>query len=103
MIFLGTILNIFKLFATLVAPFMLQNYLSRKKNKYFGLLIPIAAILHAIWIIFYEKNEEFFPFARFMFALVFLIFSLITFLMYRSNRKKIDKETEIEKMSIKNL
>ena len=74
MIFLGTILNIYKLLATLVAPFMLQNYLSRKKNKYLGLLIPIAGILSAIWIMFYEKNEEFYLVPRIGFSLVFWFF-----------------------------
>jgi cytochrome bd-type quinol oxidase subunit 2 len=92
----------------LVGPIILQIFLSKRENKWLGLILPIVNVIFSI--IFYLNmavlREQSITEKIMQFIMVFLISNIPTIIfiaIYLACREKFKKKKEIERMNIHDL
>jgi cadmium resistance protein CadD (predicted permease) len=96
------------MFLFFVGIIILQIFLSRKKNKWLGLILPSINILFSIMAVlglaFFEKETLIQTVVQCI--IIFLMYNIPTMILlaiYFSYRRKLKKNKEIEKMNIQDL
>jgi hypothetical protein len=94
----------------IVGVILLQIFLSRRDNKYWGLILPV--IFFPLSVVLSIKNFEqsfyiSFSEGAFLASLLILILyntpTIISILIYTHYRKKIGRENQLNKMNIQDL
>ena len=96
------------LIITLVGTILLQIFLSKSNNKWFGLILPIINIVFSIMAVLgsavYAGGEiAEIAMRSFMIFLVCNIPTIILIAIYLSCREKFKKKKELDKMNIHDL
>lgn len=87
----------------------LQIYLSRQKNKWLGLIMPIIcfifAIVGGIGNVFFQDSMTILGVLAMIIPIIFILLIpfYISMLIYYSCRKKLNSQSEINRMKIKDL
>lgn len=82
----------------------LQVFLSKRKDKFAGLVLPIISFFRSLSTIFSYWIQDYMDIENlFYIILVNSIPTIILMLIYFFNRKKIKRDEEIEKMNIQDL
>ena len=85
--------------AVLLGVIVLQWFLSRQKNKWLGLILPILACLNSLLMVLNVVKGG-------NIAAVFLLSNIPTIILlviYFSSREKFRKKKQIEKMNLQDL
>lgn len=103
------VLFIFVLFLLVVALVVwLQIFLSKMKNKWFGLILPILSFIYSLFMLLSIATFEAMGKAQILMSLIstFLVSNIPTIVLlaiYFGIREKMKIRSEIEKMNIKDL
>lgn len=81
----------------------LQVFLSRRKDKILGLVLPVLTFLRSLNIVFSLWKSDIAPMEVLALFLFSNIPTMIFIIIYILGRKKIKRNKEIEKMNIQDL
>jgi hypothetical protein len=87
---------------------ILQIFLSKRENKWLGLILPMISFLFSIMsvftvIVFFGKSSDQNIMQFIMLFLVYNIPTIILLVIYFACREKFKKKKEIDKMNIQDL
>lgn len=87
---------------------LLQIYLSKKKNKYLGLIFPIISFIYSLIIVLNFAASEEMTLTQIIISLIIVllqanIMTIVYLLIYFGIKEKMKLRSEIDKMNIKDL
>lgn len=92
--------NILFLLIFVVGGTLLQIFLSKRKNKWFGLILPFICLLFSLIAILGIGTSIFQMVAA---SLLYNIPTVILLIIYFASRENIRKNSQLEKMNIQDL
>ena len=95
--------NFIVFFLLFIAMTLLQIFLSKRKDKFIGLVLPILIFIRSLYTVFSLWIRNVIGREIFVYFLFVNIPTIVFVMVYLISRKKIKINREIEKMNIQDL